>query len=432
MSANSQPSGGRFGQGWFRDTRLLVVLLVIFALWWLPGTGLVSSNDGSHLALARALAIRGETQIDPDRDLCLRVDVARRQGHSYSDRPPGTAFLATPMVRLGAALDPSLAASAGQQGRILVQPARRNYARTYAARLRKGPALIELQATALVVAVHTRMVGLAGLILIFLILAEYRIARSRRLALIAAVGLASLWGPYSTMLFSHVTAATLLAALWLALLRDRSTPSWSAAPVWPLIGGALGALAIASDYLLLLAVVPLVALHAHPRRWPVWLAGAAPVAVLVAIYHQHAFGSPWAVGYDFQQNFDFARTRHSTFDKSPAHGLWILFGAGRGAGLLAQAPLWLAGLAGLFIKGNRRILLALTPWLLALAMHHTPWGGGTADHRYLLPAIPAFAVGLGVLWQHPKIAPRLANFALLALILGSAAQVWLHFLSWRG
>jgi len=43
----------------------------------------------------------------------------------------------------------------------------------------------------------------------------------------------------------------------------------------------------------------------------------------------------------------------------------------------------------------RRWLLAFTPWLV-LALHQTPWGGGTADHRYLTPALPLLAPALAV------------------------------------
>src|SRR5688500_9965955 len=75
-------------------------------MWMSLASGLVSSNDGSHVALARALVLRGETTIDPDVGLTLWVDRAHREGHDYSDRPPGTAFAALPAARVGAWIDP--------------------------------------------------------------------------------------------------------------------------------------------------------------------------------------------------------------------------------------------------------------------------------------------------------------------------------------
>ena len=445
---NSGPTrGGRQGwrERWQRRWPVAVMMVGLFALSWLPGTGLVSSNDGSHLALARALALRHESRIDPDRDLCLRVDVARRAGHAYSDRPPGTAFVAVHAVWLGAQLDGSLSAWSRESGQIAVQPARTNYAKTYVARLRDGPALIGLQGTALTVAWHARLVGLLGLGLLLALMADVGVAPWRRRSVVIALAVGSLWGPYSTMLFSHVTAGTALLGLWLALRRDVTaqslqdplTPVARWRGLWlPLVGGAGGALAVAADYLLVLSVVPMVLLLASPRRWPLWLLGAAPIAALVAWYHHAAFGSAWAVGYDFQQNFAFARGRSSTFDRSPLSGLWVLFGAGHGAGLLVQSPVWLLGVVGLLHRDTWRIGVALLPWILALSMHHTPWGGGTRDYRYLLPALPALAVGVAMGWRRLETwVPRQQRVVAaigFALVAWSTLQVWTRFLHWRG
>src|SRR5690554_5819917 len=52
---------------------LLLGLLAF--VWTANSSGLISSNDGSHLALARALGLRGEASIDPDRALTLEVDL---------------------------------------------------------------------------------------------------------------------------------------------------------------------------------------------------------------------------------------------------------------------------------------------------------------------------------------------------------------------
>ena len=61
-------------------------------MWLANSGGLLSSNDGSHLALARALVLHHRVDIDGERALTLEVDLATREGHAYSDRPPGTAF----------------------------------------------------------------------------------------------------------------------------------------------------------------------------------------------------------------------------------------------------------------------------------------------------------------------------------------------------
>ena len=207
--------------------------------------------------------------------------------------------------------------------------------------------------------------------------------------------------------------------------------------------GLAGAWAIACDYLLLLAIVPASLLAIDRRRWPMVLLGTAPMVAATLAYHHAAFGRAFAVGYDHQRNFDFARERGSTFSGSMLEGLWVLWGLGRGAGLLAQAPIMLAGFAASIyafagrgepganapaLRRLQRALLGFLPWLLVLAMHRTPWGGGTEDHRYLIPISSFAAIGLGLAWARAGTAWRAA---LAALALLSSVLVWRHFLAWH-
>lgn len=400
--------------------------------WGVVATGLVSSNDGSHVALARALALRGETTIDAESQLTLWVDRARREGHDYSDRPPGTAFLAVPAVWIGNTLDPWLLRQSLERKEVLVVPAGARYADTYAIRARGRLPLLALQGTALALAAHTALVGAAGILFVVLLLRRLGVGRGGQIFATATLGLGSLWGPYSTMLFSHGTSATLIAVAVLLCSVDAERPRrWSA-----LLAGLAGGWAVATDYLLVLAVVPLVLVCVHWRRWPLVLLGALPIAGLTMAYHSAAFGSVWSIGYDFQTNFEFARSRAATFDGGFLHGLWVLWGAGHGAGVLAQAPVLFVGIAALVAaKRERRWLLALVPWVLVLCFHHTPWGGATRDHRYLIPLLPVLGVGLGLAWQRwvgrSGRRARLVAAALLALALLSTALVWSHFFAWR-
>jgi hypothetical protein len=203
-----------------------------------------------------------------------------------------------------------------------------------------------------------------------------------------------------------------------------------------MIAGACGGWAISCDYSLVVAVVPLAAFCVAPRDWS-WLAlGSIPIASATLLYHSAAFGSPWHIGYDFHTNFAFARSRTSTFSGGFGAGLWTLWGLGNGAGVLAQSPIVLIGLAGLGASATaRRWLFALAPWVLLLAFHKTPWGGATMDHRYLVPMLPMAAVGIGLAWQRFAATPPLwrrtghASVVLVAAI--SAALVWDHFFGWR-
>src|SRR5690606_17034893 len=189
--------------------------LVAF-VWTANTSGLISSNDGSHLALARALVLRARAPIDPDRALTLEVDLAERDGHAYSDRPPGTAFAALPAVWLGDRLDPRMLARAMEQARagreVEPLPGARPYITTYAARTAAGstgPKLAALIGSSIAISIHAVLIGLLGLALIDrLLLRGLEIDARGRLFAVGTIALATAWGPYSTTLFAHVSAAT--------------------------------------------------------------------------------------------------------------------------------------------------------------------------------------------------------------------------------
>jgi hypothetical protein len=430
-----------------RLRRSLLLVLVVF-VWLANSSGLTSSNDGSHLALARALALRGETSIDPDRSLTLEVDLAEHGGHAYSDRPPGTAFAAIAAVWIGDRLDAPLLERAIAQARagreVHPLPGAKPYLETYSKRARPdGPRLAALIGSSIAIACHAALVGLLGLLLIDALSRRLGHDARARLFALACLALATAWGPYATVLFSHGSAATAVAGflLGIVVLACEGEPRWWVAAST----GFAGAWAISCDYLLVLAIVPAAALAIAPRRYFMVLLGTTPIVLATLAYHHAAFGNVLAVGYDHQRNFGFARARESTFSGNLFSGLWTLWGLGRGAGLLAQAPIALVGLAAAMWGGLhraspplphvarltsalRRALLGFVPWAMVLALHRTPWGGGTQDHRYLIPLLPFAAVGLAHAWAQAGTRGR----ALLGLLaLGSALLVWRHFLAWH-
>ncbi|HVI00328.1 MAG TPA: hypothetical protein VM869_16540 [Enhygromyxa sp.] len=422
-----------------------VLWFALAFVWTANSSGLISSNDGSHLALARALVLRGETAIDPDRALTLEVDLAEREGHAYSDRPPGTAFAALPATWLGDRLDPAMFERAVEQARsgreVEPLPGALPYIATYAARSAagsSGPQLAKVIGSSIAISIHAVLIGLLGLVLIDRLLRRIpKLDVSARLFAIASLGLASAWGPYSTALFSHVSAATAVAGFLLGVVTLEREPSSTMRTA--MLTGLAGAWAIACDYLLLLAIVPIGLVLIPWRRWGAVALGAAPIVLASLAYHAAAFGGPLAVGYDHQSNFAFARERGSTFSGNLLDGLWTLWGLGRGAGLLAQAPIVLVGLAtllGMGVRGDAdsttrrcaRALLGFVPWMLVLALHRTPWGGGTEDHRYLIPILPFAAIGLALAWARATLALRVAA---VTLALVSAVLIWRHFLGWH-
>lgn len=398
------------------------------------------------MALARAQVLRASPIIDPDVGLTLGIDVAERGGHAYSDRPPGTAWLAAPVLAAGARLDALMLARARARGSLVYPPGSEPFIFTYAERFPDGPRLASRQATAGASVVQAVLMGALGLGLIFARLRRRGIPDQIGLVVVGTLGVATLWGPYATMLFNHVTAATLIAALLLALDRLEEVgadPSSRATRGLAALAGALGAAAVATDYLLLVVVAPLSLLRTPARTWPWLVAGALPLAAALAAYHTVAFGAPWSIGYDHHAHFEFAQTRAATFSGSLPRGLWILLGAGRDAGVLVLSPVLLVGLIGLWpdrtqplppLVDGPRFWLSAAPWavwVVLLALHRTPWGGEGSDHRYLIPMLPMVALGLArALLQRRHRNVIWPLFALLGTV--SMAHVWIHLHGWRG
>lgn len=436
-----------------RSIRIMLLGVVLLGVLWLAvAPGLVSSNDGSHVALARALVLRGETPLREEVALTLWVDRARRDGEDYSDRPPGTALLAAPAVWLGARLDPVLLRASMESKEVVVPPAAPRYAETYAARVQRqqrppnvAPPLLALQGTALLVALHCAVVGALGVAAVLLLLRRRGASPGAQAFAAACLGLASLWGPYSTVLFSHVTAGTcaIWALLGLELGLDEPTPSEPPTSATPsvrrgplVLAGLAAGWAFSADYLVVLLVLGLGVAVAPPRRWlaaaPWLLLGAAPIVAATLAYHAAAFGSAWSLGYDHHANFAFARERVATFSGNPLHGLWSQWGLGEGAGVLALGPVMLAGVLGLLAHRERRWLLGALPWVLLIAAHRTPTGGAAADHRYLVPLMPMLAVGLGLAFSRWASGPgraRVVAGLLVVLAAASAALAWRHVLA---
>jgi len=334
---------------------------------------------------------------------------------------------------------------ARQREALVYPPGSEPFIFTYAERFAHGPPLARLQGTGLAVTVWASLVGVMGLGCIFARIRQHGVPIVPALVTVATVGLATLWGPYSTMLFNHVTAASVVAGLLLVLDRHERAVRGLAPPHWGLAVGAgtLVALAVATDYLLLLVVVPLALLRLPPARWPALALGALPVVAALAGYHTVAFGAPWSIGYDHQAHFAFAQTRAGTFSGSLPTGLWTLLGAGRDAGVLVLSPVLILAAVCLWPEPSPpvpspvtrpRFWLSAAPWIVwvvLLALHRSPWGGEGSDHRYLIPLIPVLALGLAhALTRRRWRSVVWTAFVLLATI--SIAHVWIHFLHWRG
>lgn len=320
------------------------------------------------------------------RDPTLTSDKSARAGHVYSDKAPGSSFLAA----IGYA--PLYAAErlTGREAPYVW----RKWLMTLAA--------VGLPLAAALCALYALVAAAAGL---------------RAASAVTGVGLlATPLLPYGSALFGHALAGALLF-LGFALIRS-ATERPGPVPWRHLVGaGALVGLVGATEFpavpaALLVGAYGLWRLGlrgelSRPRSWALPLLGAAPSAALLGLWNWACFGSPFALGYEnlavpFYQQFH-------------AHGL-VGVGLPRAAalyyltvhparGLFVGAPILLLALPGLWAMAWRpgwRAEAALCAgvfltFLCVNAGFGMWWGGYTYTARHLVPAVPFLLLPLAFL-----------------------------------
>jgi hypothetical protein len=379
-------------------------------------------NQNSRMDLTVALVEQGRIQIDDYYD--NTGDYALYGGHVYTDKAPGTSFLAVP----------AYAAFRALAGTPLVQSAMRRLSDSsaLASTLREGGtgllankvyfAAALYAATFVTVSLPSALLGA----LLFLFMGQFLPSRRVRLALCLAYGLATVVFPYSVVLYGHQIAAALVFAAYLLIHRQRSGRLGGG---WLALAGALLGLAVLVDFpaLLLAAVLCVYALLELPeRRWlAALLAGALPFALVLAWYNTAAFGSPLASSYRYLGRFpEIPRTGVMGFSLPSLQALWgITFSPYRG--LFFMSPFLLLGIPGL-VRALRSprwrpdgiLWLAAILAQLVFVSAWYDWRGGFAigprNLILMLPfLLPAVAVFLG---EGERRQARVASFALLTLI----------------
>ncbi len=378
-------------------------------------SGIVGTNDGSHYALTRALAADHTARIDPyvrytaidaatvgktTADGYLYLDLSLKDGHFYSDRPPGTAFLATPLYWFG------MFAASISDGDDLGLPQRGT--------MLLPPILGALTAAAL-----------------------YALARglgtSRGAAFFTAASgvLTTLLFKYSTLLYSHIGAALSVTAALALLFAAEQHPHRRR---WLLIasGTTLGYGAVV-EYPNLLFIVPLVSYlcwriyrrHDDAPTWGDLVAyGASWLGAILPLlgYNWAVFGRPWHTSYTYQYYFEWSHQLVTTYVTPPWIGLpWLLLGP---SGIFVTTPACFLSVWGLVLLARRSraqaLLLGSIILLIVLptSAHRTFYGGGSNDVRYLVVIIPVLYAPLG-LWI--DAVTRIQNPAQRRLLLALAA-----------
>lgn len=376
-------------RAWWTRARSDVLLALTVALLVVPVLQPLMAQQASRYALTAAVWDEGTVVLDRHAHL-LTVDRAERGGHVYSDKAPGQPFLALPAYGAYRAL--------GGHPAVVAEPL-------------ADPGLWAVSLLS------------AALPAIALALAMRRLAQraNSRRATAAALGLAvaTLLLPFATVLFSHVLSALCALVAYLLLSRPGSGRSGL------LAAGAVAGVAVTVEYTMALVVVVLgvFALTAHRLR-ALWFAlGGVLPAVLLAWYHNVAFGGPLVTGYRFSQ---FAAHDQGVVGvRLPRPGM-LLQVLGGERGLLTLTPLVFVAVIGcavLLARGRgaaRRdaavALAVLAALLFVMGGWTNPLGGASPGPRYVVPALPFLAGGLAWAWDRaPWLTGAAALFGAVAM-----------------
>lgn len=356
-------------------------------------------TQSAHYALVRALE-SGTPRIDAYQR--TTGDKAYRDGHFYSVKAPGVAFVSLPPYLAMHALD-------------------------------RTPS--DRTAIWILNLFTTIPFAVALLLLVRRVADELEPGTGTLVAF--TLGAATLILPFATLYFSHVAAATLGFAAFYVLFRARSAPT--RLPPFA-VAGFLAGLACVFEYPSAIVCIALAA-YALGRDRAVSRIAAYGVGGLVGLipllsYNTWAFGNPLSLSYRHTVLVEGA-SGHAVVATSN-HGLFGITEPSlrvisqlllENRGLLTLTPVVAAALAGsilLYRRGRRAESVLFVSLAAAFLIYNsgltTPFGGAfggaTPGPRYLIGALPFVLAPLGLTYRRSPgttIALTLISFATMAL-----------------
>ncbi len=394
----------------------------------------------SSYAQVRALAA-GRSEID--RWQWETRDKAWVGGHFYSVKAPGLAALTLPAyLALDAAGAKTVARDAAANARLAdrprwdppEQPDLSQYAYS-AARAHRVEIRIEHE-TPIVWALT--LVGAVIPAIALLLLVRWvteRIEPGYGTAAAITLGLGTIVFTFAAEYFSHVIAATLGFAAFALLFREREGPARTGL-VWA--AGFLAGLAICFEYPLGLVAAILfayaLARPRRPRRAAAYAAGAAIGAAPALAFNWWALGSPLRFAYSHAVAVQ-GLTGHAVLGLNssgffgidlpqPGAALDLLVAS---RGLLTLTPVLVMAVVGavsLRKRGRAAEAAVIGAVGITYFLYNTgywlPFGGGSPGPRFLIPALPFLAIGLGSAYRRlPAVTLALAIPSVIFMVAGA-------------
>lgn len=400
----------------------LGIVLFVCLTYFAPHT---DADESARFDMTVALVNHATFQID--RYVGNTIDDDHFQGHYYSIKAPGQAFLGVPAYLAYKGIS-------ALQGHPAPDDAN------------------DLAAKTFVVAITDALPMTFFLLLFFWFLGYFSGSLAHRAILTLALGLGTPIFPYAQNFYAHALVAGLLFAAFVLVyvlnrgaVRGKGTRWFVEHPrsTALLTGLALG-MAVLEEFpaALLACIIGLYALFHLPRRlWPYLIAAGIPPLLVVLGYDTAIYHSPFTVPYtsgasvQFQQQLGVGIAGFTWPPKSEAI---VGMSVSPYRGIFFLSPFLLLAFPGYVLWARRGgwewVLFLAIPviYFCTLAMYSVWWGGYAVGPRHLIPMLPFLAFPAIFTLDRFLTPGRLViGYEIVAaLIIWSIGAIWAETITW--